>query len=111
MPNEFLSAIKICYYDDIKKTFRWWNFVEVDNDALQATYKKLADLLGDDLMMKFYQEFRGTQLSLPMKLYDREGAAKAVRQHYPEMTVKELADTYGYTQRWVKQELKQAKTD
>ncbi|MGJ3977043.1 hypothetical protein [Levilactobacillus brevis] len=53
--------------------------MEVDNDALQATYKKLADLLGDDLMMKFYQEFRGTQLSLPMKLYDREGAAKAVR--------------------------------
>lgn len=79
----------------------------IDKDALQPTYKRLDELLGSDLLLQFYEEFRGSQLNLPMKLYDREGATRAILKNYPTMTIKELSDQYGYSQRWVKQTLKQ----
>lgn len=79
----------------------------IDKNALQSTYKQLDELLGSELLLRFYKEFRGTQLNLPMKLYDRKGAAEAIQKNYPAMSVKELSDKYGYSQRWVKQALKQ----
>ncbi|MFC6290505.1 Mor transcription activator family protein [Levilactobacillus angrenensis] len=80
----------------------------VDTQALQGIYKKLNELLGTEEMMKFYQEFRGTQLNLPMKLYGRDGTVAAIKEKYPQMTEKELADRYGYSQRWVKRVISEA---
>lgn len=76
--------------------------MKVDVKALQGTYKKLDELLGTENMLKVYHEYRGTQLNLSMKLYDRQGAAKSIRQAYPTMSIKELSDQYGFSQRWVK---------
>ncbi|QFR68948.1 hypothetical protein [Companilactobacillus paralimentarius] len=41
-------------------------------EVLHPTYKALYDLVGEDNMMKVYHEFRGTQVQMPMKLYDRQ---------------------------------------
>lgn len=76
--------------------------MDVDTAALQSIYKKIDELLGTDEMLRFYHEFRGTQLNLPMKLYDRNGTITAIKENYPRLTEKELADKYGYSQRWVK---------
>lgn len=76
--------------------------MEIDTDALQGVYKRLDDLLGTEDMLKVYQEFRGTQLNLPMKLYDRDETMAAIQKNFPQMSEKALADKYGYSQRWVK---------
>jgi len=81
----------------------------IDTDALQSVYKKLDELLGTEEMLKFYREFRGTQLNLPMKLYDRDGTVEAIRGNYPQMSEKQLADKYGYSQRWVKRVISENK--
>ena len=83
--------------------------MDIDTDALQGVYKKLNELLGTDEMLKFYQEFRGTQLNLPMKLYDRNGTVAAIKDNYPQMSEKQLADKYGYSQRWVKRVISESK--
>jgi len=76
--------------------------MEIDTDALQGVYKRLDDLLGTEDMLKVYQDFRGTQLNLPMKLYDRDATMAAIQENFPQMSEKALADKYGYSQRWVK---------
>lgn len=78
----------------------------VDTEVLQRVYKELDALLGTENMLKIYHEFKGSQLNLPMRLYDRELTADLIRKLYPQMSVKELADKYGYSQRWVRQVLK-----
>lgn len=82
--------------------------MDVDTQALQGIYKKLNELLGTAEMLKLYQEFRGTQLNLPMKLYGRDGTVAAIKEKYPQMTEKALADEYGYSQRWVKRVISEA---
>lgn len=81
--------------------------LDVDTDALQSLYKQLNDLLGTEEMLKFYHEFRGSQLNPPMKLYDRDGTIAAIQSHYPQLSTKELANKYGYSQRWVKRVISQ----
>lgn len=80
---------------------------DIDVASLQFLYRRIYDLLGKEEMLEMYNEFKGTQLNLPMRLYDRELAAVAIKKLYPEKSVKELADKYGYSQRWVQQVLKQ----
>lgn len=75
--------------------------MSIDIDALQQSYKQLNDIVGTKNMLKIYNEFRGTQLNLPMKLYDREGTIRAIQQEYPRMSTRELSDKYGFSQRWV----------
>lgn len=81
--------------------------MDVDTDALQSLYKQLNDLLGTEAMLKFYHEFRGSQINPPMKLYDRDGASNAIQSQYPQLSPKELANKYGYSQRWVKRVISQ----
>ena len=53
-------------------------------------------------MLKIYNEYRGTQVNLPMKLYDREKSQATIIKEYPRLSLKELSDKYGYSQRWIK---------
>lgn len=49
--------------------------------ALHQSYKRLSELIGVEAMQKVYDEFRGTQVQYPMRFY-------------------------GYSQRWMKEQLK-----
>ncbi|WP_261806456.1 Mor transcription activator family protein [Lapidilactobacillus luobeiensis] len=81
--------------------------MNIKEEALQQSYKRLSELVGPELMLKIYEEYRGTQLSLPMKLYDREAVIAAVQREYPRHSVKQLADQYGYSQRWIQKIINQ----
>lgn len=72
-------------------------------DVLNSTYKALVDLVGEDNMLKIYNEFRGSQLQLPMKLYDRQELEKHLKKNTRKnIDVKKLSHTYGFSQRWIK---------
>jgi len=74
----------------------------IEIEALQKSYKQLSDLVGEETMLRIYEEYRGTQLNLPMKLYDREKSQTVIVKEYPRLSLKELSDKYGYSQRWIK---------
>lgn len=76
---------------------------KIDQKALQENYRVIAELVGQENMEKIYDEFRGTQINLSLRLYDRELVQQRILELYNGTNLKELADFYGYSQRWVRE--------
>lgn len=77
----------------------------INYDVLHPSYKALWDLLGEDDMLKVYDQFRGTQLQLPMKLYDRVKLEKFLNDKSDKKDVRELSNIYGFSPRWIKKHI------
>lgn len=76
---------------------------KLNYDMLHPTYKALYDIVGEDNLLKIYELFRGTQLQLPMKMYDRVALKKAIREgKLDNMTNQEISLEFGYSPRWIK---------
>lgn len=74
--------------------------MKLEYEVLHPFYKTLYDLVGQENMLKIYDEYRGMQISVPMKLYDRNLAAEKIRKEYDGTNLAELTKRYGYSQRW-----------
>ncbi|WP_318765129.1 Mor transcription activator family protein [Lactiplantibacillus carotarum] len=74
---------------------------KVDPLALQPVYQKLTDLIGEEAMLKVFDYYHGSQISLPSHLYNRQTAANRIQQRYNGNNQEELGRYYGYSQRWV----------
>lgn len=74
---------------------------DVDVEALHSFYHGISELIGTESMLKIFDQYRGMQITIPIHLYDRHLAAKHVLQQYDGRNTYELANKYGYSQRWV----------
>lgn len=102
----FLECVIICYF--IRCGISGGKILKkkIDYDVLHPTYKALSDLVGEDNMMEIYREFRGTQLQLPMKLYDRKELEEYLGSLNEQLVdVLELSRKYGFSQRWIKKSI------
>lgn len=79
---------------------------DIQYDVLHPSYKILWDILGEEEMMKVYDQLRGTQLLLPMKLYDRVELEKYLKDNPNDLSVRELSNTFGFSPRWIKKHMK-----
>lgn len=79
---------------------------DINVAALHESYKRLSELVGVAGMQKVYAEYRGTQVQYPMRLYDRNAVSQLIRKNYDGTNLKELSQYYGYSQRWMKEQLK-----
>lgn len=77
----------------------------INYDVLHPSYKMLWDLLGEEDMLKIYDQFRGTQLQLPMKLYDRVKLEEYLNNNPNDLDVRQLSNTYGFSPRWIKKHI------
>lgn len=82
---------------------------QVDTDALQEFYLELTNLVGVEPMLKIYEHYRGSQLTIPTHLYDRKRAARTVAKQYDGNNSMALARKYGYSEKWVKKSIKDNK--
>ncbi|WP_137640881.1 Mor transcription activator family protein [Lactiplantibacillus dongliensis] len=73
----------------------------VDQSALQPFYQKLVTLVGEEGMWAVFDYYKGSQMTLPLHLYNRELAAEQIRRRFNGHNQAELAHYYGYSQRWV----------
>ena len=80
---------------------------KVDIASLHHFYRGLSELVGVDSMLKIYRQYKGMQMTIPAHLYDRNLAAKRVREEYNGQNQQELARKYGYSQKWVRQVAKE----
>ncbi|MDD6563929.1 MAG: Mor transcription activator family protein [Clostridiales bacterium] len=74
-----------------------------DTDALNDVYKEIADLIGYDNAMILYTYFKGQQITFPVKLFKPERIQDIIKKRYDGTNAKELARTYGYSERWIKE--------
>lgn len=70
-------------------------------------YNELKELIGEENMMKVYQNFRGMQISFPSKLYTKEFIVEQISIRYNGYNAKELAREFGYTVKYFNQLVKE----
>lgn len=76
---------------------------DIDYEALHPSYKALWDLVGKENALKIYENFRGTQLQLPMRLYERNALETVLRgKDLKTSSIQALSNQYGYSSRWIK---------
>ena len=93
--------------------------MDIDIDCLAGSYRSIIEFfILEDIdvskIEKFHYHFKGQQVSYPMKLYDRELTAEKIKSLYKEnneVDVRELTDKYGFSTRWVKNVIKEAKEE
>lgn len=75
---------------------------DVDVSVLQDMYARIADEIGIENMLKIHELLKGEQVSFSMHLYSRERVIKSVKRDYDGTNLRQLADKYGYSRRWLR---------
>ncbi|MCK8607774.1 Mor transcription activator family protein [Apilactobacillus ozensis] len=74
---------------------------DIDLEVLGDYYRNVNRLVGTDSMLKIFNYYKGSQITIPMHLYDRNLVSKKIVKMYNGNNTKYLANKYGYTEKWV----------
>ena len=69
----------------------------------KGIYSDMVEILGEEIVMKLHEHYRGQQITFPMKLYSNEYIEKYIVNNYRNKTLKEMCRDLGYTEGWIKQ--------
>ncbi len=67
----------------------------------------MAEIVGVEKTKLIYENFRGQQVTFPQRLYDREYVTGYVKDHYNGKNLKELSFQFGYSERRIREMLKE----
>lgn len=76
-------------------------------EYLNGAYSELANLLGIEAVLKIHSAYRGQQITFPVQLFSKEFLKKQIVDEYNGYNIKQLATKYGYSEKWVRQILKE----
>ena len=76
-------------------------------EYLNGAYSELANLLGIEAVLKILSAYRGQQITFPVQLFSKEFLKKQIVDEYNGYNIKQLATKYGYSEKWVRQILKE----
>ena len=76
-------------------------------EYLNGAYSELANLLGIEAVLKVHSAYRGQQITFPVQLFSKEFLKKQIVDEYNGYNIKQLATKYGYSEKWVRQILKE----
>lgn len=71
---------------------------KVDVEVLQATYRELYELVGEESMLKIFNYYHGMQLDFPVHLYSRALVARKLASEKSD-DYHLLASRYGFSER------------
>lgn len=78
---------------------------EPDITSWNSIYQELAKTIGVEATLKLYQDYRGLQLNLPVRLVSRESMLEQLKIEYTGENKRELARKYDYSQRTIERML------
>jgi len=86
--------------------------ITIDKDSikkghLNGVYEEFASHLGIDVALKIYTEFKGQQITFPVKLFSQEYIISQLAELYDGKNINQLAKRFGYSERWIRQMLKE----
>lgn len=76
-------------------------------EYLNGAYSELANLLAIEAVLKIHSAYRGQQITFPVQLFSKEFLKKQIVDEYNGYNIKQLATKYGYSEKWVRQILKE----
>lgn len=74
-------------------------------------YEEVARVIGTEDTVKLYEYFKGQQICFPQRLYKTDYIVKYVKENYNGSNIRELARMFGYTERRIRQLLKEKSND
>ena len=80
--------------------------IKIKGEYLNGAYSELAAILGIDAVLKIHSKYRGTQIFFPVELFSKEFIISQIINEYNGFNIRELATKYGYTERWIRNILK-----
>lgn len=83
------------------------NVSNIKCEYLNGAYSELANLLGIEAVLKIHSAYRGQQITFPVQLFSKEFLKKQIVDEYNGYNIKQLATKYGYSEKWVRQILKE----
>lgn len=82
---------------------------DVDTHGWNKIYRDLEKTIGLEATLNLYQEYRGMQLNLPIRLISRSYMLDVLRTEYNGYNKQELARRFGYSQRSIERMLREIK--
>ncbi|MBT9830301.1 Mor transcription activator family protein [Clostridium baratii] len=73
------------------------------SENYSGIYKDMVEILGEDIVIKIYENYRGQQVTFPMRLYSKKYIIKYLMQNYNGKNLKEMSRKLGYTCNWLQQ--------
>ncbi len=76
--------------------------------TLNGVYETIADLIGFDNAVKLYENFRGSQVNFPTKLFSKEFVLQEAIKTYDgtSESINRIATKYNYSERTIRKLLK-----
>ena len=79
---------------------------KIKGECLNGAYSELSSVIGIDAVLKIHSKYRGTQMFFPVELFSKEFIISQIINEYNGFNIRELATKYGYTERWIRNILK-----
>ena len=75
---------------------------KIDCEHMNGIYRDLVDLVGLEGTLQIFTQYRGQQISFPVKLMSRDYVTEQIQSEYDGSNIKMLAVKYNYSERWVR---------
>lgn len=79
------------------------------SENYSGIYKDMVEVLGEEIVLKIYDNYRGQQVTFPMRLYSKKYIIKYLMQNYNGKNLKEISMELGYTCNWLQQLIRKEK--
>lgn len=76
------------------------------SDNYSGIYKDMVEILGEEITLKIYENYKGQQVTFPMRLYSKRYIVEYLIKNYNGKNLKELSRQLGYTSNWLQQVIK-----
>lgn len=77
--------------------------------TLNGVYETMSELIGFDNVLKLYENFRGSQVNFPTRLFSKEFVLQEALRLYDgtSESINSIAVKYGYSERTIRKLLKE----
>ena len=71
------------------------------DEDYRGIYKDMVEVLGYDTTLKIYQNYKGQQITFPMRLYSDKYLIDYLNKYYDGKKLKQISRKLGYTCNWL----------
>ena len=76
------------------------------SENYRGIYKDMVEVLGDDITLKVYENYKGQQIIFPMRLYSDKYVIDYLNKYYNGKNLKQISRNLGYTCNWLQKVIK-----
>lgn len=84
---------------------------DIKPEQLAEIYRDMSEIVGIEKTVLIYSAFKGQQVSFPLHLFSAEYIKSCIKSEYNGSNIKQLARKFGYSERWVREIIKNSTSD